>query len=86
MLAVYTHAVVAYLCWLRVGLNDPENFHEFTRLLSRLKTSNQLTDLVQVPVYAEWLDLLGNITVETCRQGNVRPPHFPLLSYFWVLT
>ena len=45
------------------GLDDESNYHEFCRLLGRLKASYQLSELVKTPHFAEWLQLAGNFTV-----------------------
>ena len=47
------------------GLRDLDNYHEFCRLLARLKTNYQLTELVSVPVYREWVELIAKFTIES---------------------
>jgi len=45
------------------GLGDAENYHEFCRLLGRLKASYQLSELVRTVNFAEWLKLAGEFTI-----------------------
>eukprot|EP00041_Stephanoeca_diplocostata_P027991 m.781345 g.781345 ORF g.781345 m.781345 type:complete len:685 (-) comp23285_c2_seq50:1625-3679(-) len=45
------------------GINDPDNYHEFCRLLARLKTNFQLSELVAVDGYSECINLAAQFTV-----------------------
>jgi exportin-7 len=47
----------------RGGLQEPENYHEFCRLLGRLKTCYQLSELVKIANFQSWLELAGNFTI-----------------------
>lgn len=51
-------AVFAFQC-----LPDPNNYHEFCRLLARLKSNYQLGELVKVENYPEVIRLIANFTV-----------------------
>ena len=42
---------------LNQGLGEHANYHEFCRLLSRLKTNYQLSELVAVDGYQQWIQL-----------------------------
>ncbi|KJH50942.1 hypothetical protein DICVIV_02903 [Dictyocaulus viviparus] len=44
-------------------------FHEFCRMVSRLKTNFQLCELIKVPDYAAVMRLLAQFTVESLRSG-----------------
>ncbi|KAL1122988.1 hypothetical protein AAG570_003312, partial [Ranatra chinensis] len=46
-------------------LSDPRNYHEFCRLLARLKSNYQLGELVMVENYREAIQLIANFTVES---------------------
>jgi len=59
------------------GLSDPANYHEFCRLLARLKSNYQLGELVMVENYPESIQLIAKFTVESL-QVNVMP-------FFWHL-
>ncbi|KAJ3401560.1 DNA-dependent RNA polymerase II [Chytriomyces hyalinus] len=45
------------------NLNEKE-YHEFARLLVRLKSVNQLSDIVERPQYSEWLETVGSFTIQ----------------------
>ena len=47
-----------------LGLTDPNNYHEFCRLLARLKSNYQLGELVMVDQYPESIQLMAKFTVE----------------------
>ena len=47
----------------RTGLGEHENYHEFCRLLGRLKTNYQLAELVAVEGLPDWLALVADFTV-----------------------
>lgn len=61
------------MCYSRVahGLNfpqslsEPNNYHEFCRLLARLKTNYQLGELVMVDHYRDVIQLIAKFTVES---------------------
>ena len=57
-------------CLLRImrfsslqGLSDPNNYHEFCRLLARLKSNYQLGELVKVDNYPQVIKLIAEFTV-----------------------
>ena len=45
------------------GLGEHANYHEFCRLLSRLKTNYQLSELVAVPGYQAWINAVAEFTL-----------------------
>ena len=47
------------------GLEEEDNYHEFCRLLGRLKTSYQLSELVRVPNIIPWLEKARDFTLQT---------------------
>eukprot|EP00877_Chromochloris_zofingiensis_P005215 jgi/Chrzof1/14695/Cz09g12110.t1 len=47
------------------GLADHANYHEFCRLLGRLKTNYQLSELVAVEKYVEWIQLVAQLTIDS---------------------
>jgi exportin-7 len=50
------------------GLSEPENYHEFCRLLSRLKSNYQLSELMKADSFPEWMDLTPTFTVKSFQQ------------------
>jgi exportin-7 len=47
------------------GLDHVENYHEFCRLLGRLKASYQLSELVKTTGFIEWLELASDFTIKS---------------------
>lgn len=47
------------------GLDDPNNYHEFCRLLARLKTNFQLAELVNIDGYNTWVTYAAKFTVSS---------------------
>ena len=45
------------------GLGEHANYHEFCRLLSRLKTNYQLSELVAVEGYQQWIQAVAEFTL-----------------------
>lgn len=72
MLQVTNNAVFVFQ-----SLSDPNNYHEFCRLLARLKSNYQLGELVKVENYPEVIRLIANFTVTSlqvlCVSVCVRP-------------
>jgi len=48
---------------VRTGLTEHANYHEFCRLLGRLKTNYQLSELVSVEGWQEWIALVADFTL-----------------------
>lgn len=47
------------------GLEHIENYHEFCRILGRLKASYQLSELVKLNNFTEFLELAGDFTIKS---------------------
>ncbi|KAK3257187.1 hypothetical protein CYMTET_33717 [Cymbomonas tetramitiformis] len=47
------------------GLTEHANYHEYCKLLGRLKTNYQLSELVNVENYAEWIQLVAEFTIKS---------------------
>ncbi|VAH76186.1 unnamed protein product [Triticum turgidum subsp. durum] len=47
------------------GLADHGNYHEFCRLLGRFKVNYQLSELLNVEFYGEWLGLVAEFTTKS---------------------
>ncbi|RAL45197.1 hypothetical protein DM860_014607 [Cuscuta australis] len=48
-----------------LGLSDHENYHEFCRLLGRFRISYQLSELVNVEGYGEWIHFVAEFTFKS---------------------
>ncbi|KAI5074563.1 hypothetical protein GOP47_0010524 [Adiantum capillus-veneris] len=47
------------------GLADHDNYHEYCRLLDRLKINYQLSELVSVEGYNDWIRLVAEFTIKS---------------------
>jgi len=65
----------------QAGFADSACFHNFARLLSQVKKSYQLSDLMATEGYAEWVDLTAAFTVTLCQQ-----PIFAANSLHYILS
>lgn len=50
------------------GLSDQQNYHEFCRLIGRLKSNYQLSELMKTDSFQEWMDLTPDFTIKSFRQ------------------
>ncbi|CAH9096207.1 unnamed protein product [Cuscuta europaea] len=48
-----------------LGLGDHDNYHEFCRLLGRFRISYQLSELVNVEGYGEWIHFVAEFTFKS---------------------
>lgn len=64
----------------QTGLRHPQNYHQFCRLLGRLKANYQLSELVKADGYLEWLELAAAFTVQSVQnwQYSVNSIHYLL--------
>ncbi|XP_044761440.1 exportin-7 isoform X1 [Coccinella septempunctata] len=65
------------------GLSDPPNYHEFCRLLARLKSNYQLGELVMVENYPEAIQLIAKFTVESLQMWQFAPNSVHYLLSLW---
>lgn len=56
---------IKHILQTSIGLQHDENYHEFCRLLGRLKASYQLSELVKITGFSEWLDLAGAFSMKS---------------------
>ncbi|VDK82684.1 unnamed protein product, partial [Dibothriocephalus latus] len=63
-------------------LREPLTYHEFCRFLSRIKCNFQLSELMQVDGYADFLRLVAEFTVHSLRNSsNVNSLHYLLVLW-----
>ncbi|GMI06261.1 hypothetical protein TrVE_jg13515 [Triparma verrucosa] len=55
----------------QTGLEHSENYHQFCRLLGRLKANYQLSELVKATGYTEWLSLASSFTVQSMQNWQL---------------
>lgn len=65
------------------ALSDPDNFHEFCRLLARLKTNYQLAELVYIDAYPEIIELIAKFTVQSLQMWQFAPNSVHYLLSLW---
>lgn len=65
------------------GLDHQVNFHECCRILARLKTNYQLSELVKVENYNESMDIIANFTVNSLQQWHWSPNSIHYILSLW---
>ncbi|XP_043194431.1 exportin-7-B-like isoform X2 [Amphibalanus amphitrite] len=65
------------------GLTDANNYHEFCRLLARLKSNYQLGELVMVDNYPDVIRLVAKFTVESLQMWQFAPNSVHYLLSLW---
>ncbi|QQP51137.1 Uncharacterized protein FKW44_012386, partial [Caligus rogercresseyi] len=63
--------------------HDPNNYHEFCRLLARLKSNYQLGELVLVSYYPEAIRLMAKFTVDSLRLWQFATNSIHYLLSLW---
>jgi len=53
----------------RQGLSDEGNFHEFCRVLARIKSNFQLSEIIKFEGYSELISQIATFTVQSLRSG-----------------
>jgi exportin-7 len=67
----------------QTGLRHQDNYHQFCRLLGRLKGNYQLGELVKTEGYLEWLELAANFTVQSIRNWQYSTNSIHYLLSLW---
>ena len=65
------------------GLEHVDNYHEFCRLLGRLKASYQLSELVKTTGFMEWLELAGDFTIKSLQNWQYSMNSIHYLLALW---
>lgn len=65
------------------GLEHMENYHEFCRLLGRLKANYQLSELVKTTGFNEWLELAGDFTIKSLQNWEYSMNSIHYLLALW---
>lgn len=63
-----------------IGLVDQDNYHEFCRLLARIKSNFQLNEFVACANYRKWLDMCAKFSLESFRSWR-----YSSQSVFYIL-
>ena len=67
----------------KTGLEHAENYHEFCRLLGRLKASYQLSELVKTRGFSDWLGLAAEFTVTSLQDWQYSMNSIHYLLALW---
>lgn len=67
----------------QTGLQHQDNYHQFCRLLGRLKANYQLSELVKADGYLEWLELCSSFTVQSIRNWQYSTNSIHYLLALW---
>jgi len=67
----------------KTGLDQVENHHEFSRLLYRFKSNYQLTQLVAIDKYPDWITLVADFTYSTFKAWQLVPHSGHNLLLMW---
>jgi exportin-7 len=67
----------------RTGLQHQDNYHQFCRLLGRLKANYQLSELVKAEGYLEWLELAASFTVQSIQNWQYSTNSIHYLLALW---
>jgi len=67
----------------QTGLQHQDNYHQFCRLLGRLKANYQLSELVKTDGYMEWLELAASFTVQSIRNWQYSTNSIHYLLSLW---
>ncbi|XP_076301358.1 ran-binding protein 16 isoform X4 [Lasioglossum baleicum] len=65
------------------GLSDPANYHEFCRLILRLKSNFQLGELILLEHYPEDIQLIAKFTVQSLQMWQFSPNSLHYLLTLW---
>jgi exportin-7 len=67
----------------RTGLQHQDNYHQFCRLLGRLKANYQLSELVKTEGYMDWLELAAAFTVQSVQNWQYSTNSIHYLLALW---
>jgi exportin-7 len=67
----------------QTGLQHQDNYHQFCRLLGRLKANYQLSELVKAEGYLEWLDLAASFTIQSIQNWQYSTNSIHYLLALW---
>ncbi|CAM9433954.1 unnamed protein product [Ascophyllum nodosum] len=65
------------------GLHHQDNYHQFCRQLGRLKANYQLSELVRVDGYIEWVGLAADFTVRSLKEWQWSTNSIHYLLALW---
>lgn len=66
-----------------IGLSDVTNFHELCRLLGRLKSTYQLSEIISCEIYTKWITSVAAFTIKSVQAWHWSPNSLQYLFGFW---
>ena len=66
-----------------LGFSDQDCYHEFCRLLGKLKATYQLSDLIRTPGYSNWIGLAAEFAMKSFRQMHLAPNSIHYILGLW---
>ena len=76
-------AGIRHLLLNQTGFRHQDNYHQFCRLLGRLKANYQLSELVKADGYLEWLELASSFTVQSIQNWQYCTNSIHYLLALW---
>ncbi len=67
----------------KIGFEHQDNYHQFCRLLGRLKSNYQLSELVRAEGYLEWLELASSFTIQSIQNWQYCTNSIHYLFALW---
>lgn len=67
----------------QIGFGHQDNYHQFCRLLGRIKSNYQLNELVKADGYLEWLELSSRFTIQSIRNWQYCTNSIHYLFALW---
>ena len=67
----------------KIGFEHQDNYHQFCRLLGRLKSNYQLSELVKAEGYLKWLELASGFTIQSIQNWQYCTNSIHYLFALW---
>jgi len=67
----------------KMGLSDPQCYHELCRLLGKMNTTHQLNELCASEQFQAWIEQVYQFTMDSLRHWEVMPNSKHYLLGFW---
>ncbi|RUS20332.1 Exportin-7-B [Endogone sp. FLAS-F59071] len=65
------------------GMDDPNNYHEFCRMLARFRSTYQLNEIAEKTNYVEWIELVAEFSIKGFQAWQWAPNSTQYLLTFW---
>eukprot|EP00794_Sanderia_malayensis_P005744 gene5744-6446_t len=65
------------------SLEEPDNYHEFCRLLARIKSNYQLGEIIKTDNYREFIEMIAKLSVTSLRMWQFAPNSVYYILNMW---